>query len=368
MHIEDETAAEPSSQRLAEPPTTNGPAPASLPAAEGSFAPRRSRRKWLYITAILLLGTITTEPEAASLSERRGEMFGGGIALLFMSIVLASTVCIWRRSTRPLIPGAALILAVIMVPLMEAGKEMEAKEQFAALQNFADSLSNPVDTADAPPRSNDARMLWATRKAMEDLVAHNDALARSHDVDPDNAPDAWLSAAYLADARRHPEVGTYFTQYLAYVREADSTLVPVLTERMRARLVQSGLSRSYIDGFMRGFGRSVARNAERKRLTASLEFTHQALALHAYLISVDSRVHLDDAEEVALFEREADRLHAGELVDRIQRLGREVEAQQRRGREGILELGDSMGIEADTVRGAQPPAGPGTTAAGMSKS
>jgi|GEM_PF-4858842 len=351
MHLDDESLAgrEPSGDhRPVFQAVSSNPTPLSPAQAPPSRRP--SRRKWLYIAAILLLGMVTAEPQAAGLAERRGEALGGGIALLFTSFALVSVFYVWRTSTRPLIPGAALIAALLMVPVMRIGDAQETEEQFAALQRLAeDSTSSPVSTVDAPPRTSDARMLWATRKATEDLLAHHGALARSHGFDPDNPPDVWLSAAYLANARKHPEVGLYFTRYQAYVREADSTLIPVLTEQMRARLLESGLSRPQIDGFMRGFDRGAAQSAQRQTFASMLELTEQALQLDAYLVRVDPRVSLDAQAETALFDREAERLHVGDLLERIERLGRAVEAQERRGRGSLRELGRAYGIEGDTA-------------------
>jgi hypothetical protein len=338
--------------------STAGPA---TPAWNDAPPPeRRSRRIWLYFAGTFLLGMCTAEPDAGGLAERNGQIVGAGAGMLLMSIVFVSVFLGWRRSTRTKIPGAAFIVALLLVPILGDAAEKEKEEQFVMLKRFADSIAGPVDDSDPPPsRGVDARMLWASRKASEDMAGHYDALARSHDVDVENTPDGWLSAAYLADAAKHPEVATYFTRYQAYVRDADSTFKPLLTERLRARLVQSGLPRLEIEGFMRG----AARSTEGTPFPTMLEFTEQALALHTYLVSVDSRVHLDDSEEAATFEREAERLHAGKLIDRLERLGREVEAQQRGSTEQLRELGESMGIKPGKGHLPPPPAEPGATGA-----
>jgi hypothetical protein len=359
MHLDDEPTLghEPSGEHPPIPGVTDVPEPA--PPHDRSSTRRLARRTWLAFAAILFLGMITTEPVGGTAWERSADLFAGGLALLLVSVVLACTVCIWRRSTRRRIPGAALLTAVILVPLVQAGEKTEVEKQFAALQDLAADTSNPVDTADTPPEGSDARTLWATRKAMEDMVVHYESVARSHGVDTGTPPEAWLSAAYLADARRHPEVGSYFMRYQAYVREADSTLVPLLTKRMHARLVQSGLDASRVDRIMRGFAREAARRAERQQFASMLQLAEQALELDAYLVRADPRVHLDERTETALFDREAERLHVNGLIERIEGLEQTVDAQQRAGdgrlKDQLNDLGRVFGIEADT---ADAPAAP----------
>lgn len=340
--------------RFAAPRGTAQPAP---PTPHGARPrERRALRPWLYVVGTLLVGMCSGQPEGGDSAEQLGNLVGNGIGTLAISVALVALVLVWRPSTRSRIPGAAFVVALLLalISLGEATREKE--EQFAALQRLADSTVSPVHDSDPPPRDTDARILWVSRKAMEDLLVWSDTLARAHGVDADNPPSEWLSAAYLADARKHPEVGTYFTRYQAYVREADSAFVPALTERMRVRLAQSGLGPGHAQAFMLGVGDAIADNGERKRLAAALELTRHALALHAYLVSVDSRAHLDDAEEAALFERDEERLHVNALLERIERLGAEIEAQQRRRREGIRDIGESMGIPTDTVHPAPAPA------------
>jgi hypothetical protein len=351
MHLDDEPVAGPEPSG-APPPTSlatsHGLEPAPLPQTEAEPPRRRSRRKWLYVAGTFFLGMLTAEPQASSLAERRGEVVGEGIATLLICLAVASVFYALRRSSEPRIARGAFITALVMLLLDQAGKTRETEEQFAALQRLADSTRGPVDDADAPPRDTDARMLWATRKALEDLLAHQDALARSHGIDLDEAPDGWLSAAYLADARNYPEVRPYLTRYQTYVRDADSTLIPVYMRQIRARLEQSGLAARQIEGVMRGAARAAERGAARLVFASELELTEQALELDAYLVRVDSRVHLDEQSETAMFDREAERLHVNQLLDRIERLGREVEAHERRGMGALKELGREFGIEADS--------------------
>ena len=341
--------------------------PAALPRTEAVPPRRRSRRKWLYVAGTFFLGMLTAEPQASSLAERRGEMVGAGIANLLICLAVASVFYALRRSSEPRIARGAFIIALPLFLSDLAGKTRETEEQFAALQRLADSTLSPVDDGDEPPGNTDARMLWAARKALEDLMAHQDALARSHGIELDKTPDGWLSAAYLADARKYPEVGPYLTRYQAYVRDADSTLVPVYTRQMRARLEQSGLAAPQIEGVMRGVGKAAEQGAARQAFVSELELAEQALELDAYLVRVDSRVHLDEQAETALFDRESERLQVNQLLDRIDRLGREVEAHQRRASEKMRDLGRAFGIEADSVEHEPSPVGPGTLSAGVRK-
>jgi hypothetical protein len=370
MHLNDEptTGPEPSG---APPPTSPAKPddlkPAPLPLTEAAPPRRRSRRRWLYAGGTFFLGILTAEPQASSLAERRGEMVGAGIANLLICLAVAFVFYAVRRSSEPRIARGAFITAVLMFLLDQAGNTRETKEQFAALQRLADSTTGPVEDADAPPRDTNARMLWATRKALEDLLAHRDALARSHGIDLDEAPDGWLSAAYLADARNYPEVRPYLTRYQAYVRDADSTLIPVYTRRMRARLEQSGLAARHIEGVMRGAAKAADRGAARQAFASELELTEQALELDAYLVRVDSRVNLDEQSETAIFDRESERLHVNQLLDRIERLGREVEAHERRVSETMRDLGREFGIESDSAEHEPSIPEPGSPSADVRK-
>lgn len=364
MHQNDELTGE--HEPFAESPAASTP-PAGSPEPAPQPPPgRRSRRKWLYITAIMALGMLTAVPEALDPAERMGERFGGGISLLMGSFFIASLFYAWKPSTRPLIPGAALIASFFLVRALHSDASRETEEQFAALQHLADSAYS--EGADAPPRDNDARMLWATRKAMEDLLAHYDTLALAHGVDVERAPDAWLTAAYIADARKYPEVRTYLTRYRAYLRDADSTVVGVVSQRLRARLTESGLPRRHVDRFMAGAMESVSERGERRRIATELELVDRALEFHAFLVAVDARVHLDEAGEAAMFDRDPERLRAMEMGEQIDRLALAAEQQQRTAMNGLREMGAVLGIEADTLGREIPPAGPGTSETGVRRS
>lgn len=370
MRLNDEPVAAPESSGGNEtraPVTTDNREPASISRTESAPRSRRSRGRWLYVAGTFFLGMLTAEPQASSLAESRGEMVGAGIANLLICLAVASVFYALRRSSEPRIARGAFIIALPMFLLDQAGKTRETEEQFAALQRLADSTMGPVDGADAPPRDTEARMLWATRKALQDLLAHQDALARSHGIEFDKAPDGWLSAAYLADARNYPEVGPYLTRFQAYVRDADSTLVPVYTRQMRARLEQSGLAARQIEGVMRGVGKAAERGAERQAFASMLELSERALELDAYLVRVDSRVHLDEQAETALFDQEAERLRVNQLIDHIERLGREVEAHQRHASEKMGDLGRVFGIEADSAEHEPSTADPGALSASARK-
>jgi hypothetical protein len=342
------------------------PHPTDLTRADPPPARRRSRRAWLYLAAIFILGALTGESQAVDPAERWGDITGDGIALVFMSVLTVGIFYVWRRSTRPLIPGAAFIASFFLCVINSSENKRETEEQFNALQHLADSVSTPA--ADRPPRNDEARVLWATRKAMEDLLVHADSLARVYDVDPDNPPEEWLSPAYMADARRYPEVRTHFTRYRSFLQAYDSTMLDAITGRLRTRLLQSGLSQAQVDAFVHDGVKGATDTGERRRIKIELETVDQALEFHAYLVAVDSRVHLDEPGETAMFERDSELRHASTALERIQRLARESNAQRRNAADVFRELGREFGIPGDTTHARRVEPDEGTTSAEARKS
>ncbi|HYW14122.1 MAG TPA: hypothetical protein VE871_19310 [Longimicrobium sp.] len=265
-----------------------------------------------------------------------GEIVGGGIGALLFTYLLASLFLAWSRRTRRFIPGTAFGLALVTsagaAGVRPAG---ETEAQFASLQRWSDSLGTEhFAKDDAPPRSTDGRMAWASRMAMLDMVEHAKARQRAHGFHPDTFPAAWGTAEYLANARKHPEVREYLTRQQAFYQEMDSTEMPVLRDRMEFRLLQSGLRGRVVEDVLAGMRASEDSvwTETRRQSLANLVLVSARLDMHNFLEQMDARVHLDREKGIARFDRQRDHNLFITLSDRHDRRAEKVERQRLAGR------------------------------------
>ena len=308
-----------------------------------------SARQWLYVVIIFLTGVTTANPTASDVEYNlgdygisssqgyyAGQVVGAGFGALLVSFTLAALLMGWRRSTRRLMPGTACVIAILSF-LGRTGREAaETDTQISALRQWTASPDlSTIPKSDPPPKAHDARVVWARRKALQDIADHERVLEESHGIDPQTAPAAWLTAPYLADAGKHPEVREYFTRYQGFLRERDSTYLPVLAERTEARLRGAGLPRWEIEEIMLKVRNHIEESSPglRRQTADQLATAAAALELHAYLERVDPRVHLEAATGNVRFANEAERTQAFHLANEVERLAQE----EQRSRSGPAE-------------------------------
>jgi hypothetical protein len=282
-----------------------------------------------------------------------GEIIGGGIGALLFTYLLAALFLAWSKRTRRFIPGTAFAFA-LMTALDETGGTESAGEkeaQLASMQRWADSLgTSHFAEEDAPPRSTDGRMAWATRKTLEDMVEHTQARQRAHGFHPDTFPVAWGTAEYVANARKHPEIREYFTRQQAFIQEMDSTEMTVLRDRMEFRLLQSGLRGRVVEDVLAEM-RADSLSAEGRRRSANeISLVTAGLEMHDFLVRVDARVHLDPEDGLAQFDRRSEHNRLIELSDRHDRLSEVVERQRLASRDRLRDVRGMFGQPADTAR------------------
>jgi hypothetical protein len=302
------------------------PIPYPWPDEAPPAARRPSPWRWLYLPASLAVALVVADPDA-NVATR----IGYALAVLAGSAAVAALFYVWRASTRPAIPGTTFILAFLITGCTLLTKEDSADEETEALRRSADLFtvgSAYASTDEGPPMGVDARWIWASRKAMEDVAMHYHDLASSRDVIPGREPDGWRTAAYVADADEYPEVRRYFTAYRQYLAKADSSTLPVYFDRLHDRLMQAGFSRerARLMAASVQVGAAAAMKARREEFRLAGEVADSALAFHALLVRADSRVHYERAEDAAGFERESERLRAIALNEEIDRLTRRLDA------------------------------------------
>jgi hypothetical protein len=284
-----------------------------------------------------------------------GQIFGAGIGALLVTYALAGLFLGWSTRTRRFIPATALSFALLIflgrLGNVEAAQEREA--QLSMMQRWADSLG-PAHFAeeDAPPRSTEGRLAWASRKTAEDMAEHVQARQQAHGFHPDTFPAAWGTAEYLANARKHPEIREYFRRQQAFLQELDSTEVTVLRDRMEFRLLQSGLPRLVVEDAlldMRATADSLSAEG-RRRSTNHLALVTAGLEIHDFLVRVDARVRLDRENDVARFDRRSEHNRFIELGGRFDRLSEVVERQRLASRDRLRNVREAFGPPEDAAR------------------
>jgi hypothetical protein len=281
--------------------------------------------RWLYVPGSFVIALAVADPDASI-----GPRIGYALGTLACTAVVAVLFYIWRASTRPAIPATTFILTFLTTGLILLGKEDDVETQTQALSQSADlfALGGVYATMDEdPPEGVDARWVWASRKALEDVAAWYQERADARGIIPGRAPEGWITAAYIADAGEYPDVRRYFTDYRAYLAEADSSTLPVYFDRLRDRLRQAGFSAADAKPFMATpqVGAAAALQARQEEFRLAAQIADSALAFHALLVRADPRAHYDPEEDKAGFERDAERTRARALDQEIDVLTHRLE-------------------------------------------
>jgi hypothetical protein len=202
--------------------------------------------------------------------------------------------------------------------------------ELASMQLWADSLGTGQvsDVDPPPPQGMEARLDWAFRNAQADNHAYARARKEDYGLNSNAGPAGWMSAAYLADARKYPEVREYFSGYREWMQELD-TIQTILAERhMNLRLLQAGFSSRFVGKMMDSVRISLAEHSpELRRLNADhMAYVDRTLELHDLLVRVDPRAHLDSKAGVATFERDSELQQVNRLVEEVERLHARVQS------------------------------------------
>ncbi len=276
-----------------------------------------------------------------NLPYRLGEAMGSTMfACALVSVVLA-----WRRSTRKHIPLATLLVVLVAVvyPDSTRASDRESVEADLAAMNgmLDDSVRVSTVAADAPwPAGSYARSVRATREASEDVRGWMDSLLAEYRIESVTDPEGWLSAPYLADAGRYPEVGDFYARYGEYMGRVRKEVAPRADSVARFHLEEAGLSANGQRSYLRGIRDGIA--SREGSFEAVQRLCRDAVELHAFLVRVDPRVHLDPDGATARFEDPAERKQAEALLQAVQAEAAALERLREQARRSRVAAFDSI--------------------------
>ncbi|HEX8695514.1 MAG TPA: hypothetical protein VF746_24085 [Longimicrobium sp.] len=193
---------------------------------------------------------------------------------------------------------------------VEVAREKEHRRKVDAwLRDTSASAPVPESAGRPVPTSDQAKRMWVINRMLVDRSVWEREVMERHGVEDDRPPpvDWGLSryTAYVANARAHPEVGTYLEGRAAAIAEIEQTSAAWLEERIAALARESGMPASEIrDIFPRDFA-GAARDQARE-VNAMLE-------IHRHLVRVDPRVQHGGGVRL-LWDREADARRFEELL------------------------------------------------------
>lgn len=190
-----------------------------------------------------------------------------------------------------------------------AREEEHRREVDAWLRDTSASAPVPESAGRPVPTSAGAKRMWVINRMLVDRSVWEREVMKRHGVEDDKPPpvDWGLSryTAYVANARAHPEVGTYLEGRAAAIAEIEKTSAAWVEERTAALARESGMPASEIrDIFPRDFAGAALDEA--RKVNAMLE-------IHRHLVRVDPRVQHGGGNRLR-WEREDDADRFEELL------------------------------------------------------
>lgn len=289
-------------------------------------------------------GVILQTGDGGASAEALGGVIGAAVTPLLMSALFLA----WSRKTRRYIP----FLAVVIVFLSASGRaQMDREELDRELTRTRGMMTALADTSGrgvvdgpspAPPESEHAKLVWIMNRALAELPAYEQEVARRHDLDPRNPPAAWGTPRYTASATSHPEVEQYWRGYHPYLKNYRDGLPGWLKSRVEVHAREAGVRSGALGSLLKGMSQAGAGLAESEALAWADSTASAALAYHRFLVSADARVSYDAAGDMAMFDLEADLARANVLQDRVakaaERLNQAQQAANRRGMQKVDSL------------------------------
>ncbi len=278
-----------------------------------------------------------------------GNAMGHAIGWTSGPFLLSALFLVWFRSMRRYIPflaaGFVVMSAAGRAGTRSAEVDRELSRTRGIMNALVDSGGPGMEGSSTPPESQDGKLVWAMNRALAELPAYKEEVAARHGVDPDNLPAGWGTSRYMASASSHPEVERYWRAYRSYLADFREGYPGWLRSRVtthgREAGVRSAVLRSYVAGMQEG----GAGFAESEQLAWADSTATAALAYHRYLVSVDAGVSYDAAQDMAIFDSEADLARANALQERVVNasatLARAQEASRQRTMHGL----DSLAVK-----------------------
>lgn len=272
-----------------------------------------------------------------------------GQALAEFTVVLALVTLLmaWHRSTRARIPPVTL-LGVIALYWLDSPGERDREVLQAEVAAMQSLLQDPWAERGVPgdslqPAGSEAWTLRVTRKTLQDLAGWMRPLVAEYAAAPREAPGGWLSAAYLADAGRYPGVGRYFARCTTSTRRILREWEPRTDSVLRRHLADTYLSTRAAERVRRGFPKGARGSlASTGTLGRQEQWCRAAADLHAFLVSVDARVHLDPDGRTLRFADPAENREASALLAAVRARALLLEDARARQRRETDALADSL--------------------------
>lgn len=211
-----------------------------------------------------------------------------------------------------------MVLVAVVHPDSTRASDRESVEADLAAMNgmLDDSVRVPPGAADAPwPAGSYARSVRATRETSEDVRGWMDSLLAEYRIDSVTDREGWLSAPYLADAGRYPEVGDFHARFGEYMGRVRQEIAPRADSVARFHLEKADLSAKGQRSYLRGIRDGIA--SREGSFEAVEKLCRDAVELHAFLVRVDPRVHLDPDGATARFEDSAELKQAEALLQAV---------------------------------------------------
>jgi hypothetical protein len=189
----------------------------------------------------------------------------------------------------------------------EVAREEEHKNR--VLTWMADtSASAPVPENPPPPTSPRAKRMWVRSRMLKERKAWEDQVMERHGLRSYDAPAAWRTPRYWANAATYPEVGKYVEGRVAVMAEIERTSAAWMEARTAALARESGMAVQEIrDIFPRDFAAALLDDA---RLADVM------LEVHRQLVRIDPRVHHAGGTQLR-YEREDDYQRVDALIAKL---------------------------------------------------
>lgn len=252
-----------------------------------------------------------------------------------------------RTAYRSFFPVVAILLSGGYLVTATALRKERNQQIATDLEVMADLVVSPLseDTPIPPvamPSDIDGKYSWVSRMALQDYRRMLVELAAEHGIDPDVPPEEWITPAYLADAADYPHVREWLSGYRSYLTDAISQVPDLMRQATERRLDEAGISGYARDEYFVDLMRGYKSNADAGEFAFAV--AENGIRLHDFLVSVDERVYLSPDQDQALFEVDAERAIATQLLNRID----EASTQYLLRREAVHER---MQTSADSILG-----------------
>jgi hypothetical protein len=149
----------------------------------------------------------------------------------------------------------------------------------------------------------------------------------------------------MASATSHPQVERYWRAYKAYLADFGEGYLAWLESRVTAHAREAGVHSRVLRGYVDGMREGGAGFAESEQLAWADSTATAALAYHRFLVSVDANVSYDAAQDMAMFDSEADLERANALQERVVNASATLIRAQEAGRRRSMHGLDSLAVK-----------------------